>query len=290
MRITDRVTYRQAIYDITQIRSKLHELQRQGATGKKFNNIEADPTSAERVRVLREAKEATLHYEKNIVRSRTQLEAADAALDEASNILIRLKELALTSRNETINAEQRAIIAIEVEGLYDSMLGVANARAGGEYIFGGFLTDTRPFTDLGAFIGNDSVKEIDVGPSAQLAVNSSGADAFTVSGGVDIFGEIEAFRQALLTNDLNAVNTAIGSMEQGLTQVSTERTKSGLKLKQLEVAEAVRARLEDSLTTEESSLIDADSVEAFMDLNATVSALQAAINVSQKVAQTSLFG
>ena len=105
MRVTDKVVYHQSIYDVSKIRSSLFTLQRQGATGKQFHSIEEDPTSAERIRMLQEAKEATLHYKDNITRSKTQLSAADSALDEATTIIIRAKELAVAAASDTVSAE-----------------------------------------------------------------------------------------------------------------------------------------------------------------------------------------
>lgn len=288
MRVTDKVVYRQSIYDVSKIRAELFKLQRQGSTGKQFHSIEEDPTSAERIRMLQEAKQATLHYKDNITRSRTQLSAADAALDEATNIVIRAKELAISASTATISAEQRTIIGQEVQSLYESMLTAANTRAAGEYIFGGFLTNQRPFMDDGTFIGNDGSKRVDVGPNSQIEVNVSGADAFTAAGGLDIFTELDNLRIALETNDLNGIRAGIDSMEQALTQISSARTDVGLKLNRLDVASSVRDRLEDSISYEESQYIDIDSVKTYMQLNATTSALQSAIEVSQKVTNTSI--
>jgi flagellar hook-associated protein 3 FlgL len=290
MRVTDKVVYRQSIYDVSKIRSDLFTLQRQGATGKKFHSIEEDPTSAERIRMLQEAKQATLHYADNITRSRTQLSAADSALDEASNIIVRAKELAVAAASETVSAEQRTIIAQEVQSLHESMVVAANTKAAGEFIFGGFLTDTAPFLANGTFIGDTGSKRVDVGPSSQLEVNVSGANAFTAAGGMDIFAEIENLRVALATNNIPGIRAGIDAMDQGLTQVSAARTDTGLKLNRLDVASAVRDRLEDSITYEASQYIDTDSVEVFLELNATTSALQSAISVSQKVSNTSILG
>jgi flagellar hook-associated protein 3 FlgL len=290
MRVTDKVVYRQSIYDVSKIRSELFSLQRQGATGKKFHSIEEDPTSAERLRMLQEAKESTLHYADNITRSRTQLSAADSALDEASTIVVRAKELAVAAASETLSAEQRDIISQEVQSLHESLVVAANTKAAGEFIFGGFLTDTAPFQSDGSYIGDNGSKEVDVGPSSRLEVNVSGANAFTAAGGIDIFAEVENLRAALAADNIPGIRTAIDSMDQALTQISAARTDTGLKLNRLDVASAVRDRLEDSITYEASQYIDIDSVEVFLELNATTSALQSAVSVSQKVSNTSILG
>jgi flagellar hook-associated protein 3 FlgL len=290
MRVTEKMVFRQSIFDIGNKRMDLFALQRQGATQKKFQDLEEDPVAAERIRMLREAKQATLHYEKNITRSHTQLEAADEALGEATNIAIRAKELALSASNETWTGPQRAIIADEVDSLFKSMIGVANTRAAGEYVFGGFLTDQRPFLDDGSFLGNDSQKQVDVGPNARQVVNISGARAFTAAGGIDVFTSLDSLRTALNTNDMATIRTELDNLDVIIDQLARGRTDAGLKLNQLDVAGAVRNRLEDSLTKEESRLIDIDPVKVFLELNETGKALQDALSVSQRVTSLSFFG
>ncbi|MCU0662343.1 MAG: flagellar hook-associated protein FlgL [Myxococcota bacterium] len=290
MRVTERMVFRQTTFDIGNKRAEYYDLQRQGATQKKFQELEEDPISAERIRLLREAKQATLHFEKNITRSHTQLEAADEALGEATNVAIRAKELALSASNETWTAMQRSIIADEVDSLFKSMVGVANTQAAGEYVFGGFLTDQRPFLDNGTYIGNDNQKEIDVGPNARQVVNVSGARAFTVTGGNDVFASLDSLRTALRNNDVPAVRTELDNLDNIIDQLSRGRTDAGLKLNQLDVASAVRNRLEDALTKEESRLLDIDPVKVFLELNETGKALQDAIAVSDRVTNMSFVG
>jgi flagellar hook-associated protein 3 FlgL len=107
---------------------------------------------------------------------------------------------------------------------------------------------------------------------------------------MDIFQELENLRVALASDDVVGIRAGIDAMDQGLTQISAARTDAGLKLNRLDVASAVRDRLEDSVTYEASQYIDIDSVEVFLELNATTSALQSAISVSQKVSNTSILG
>ena len=280
--------FRQAVRDVSRQRSRYFDLQTQAATGKKFQGIDDDPVSAERVRMLREAREATLHYEKNITRSKTQLDTADTALGEASNLVIRAKELALAMGNEVVSPDQRAIVAAEAQSLYDSMLNVANTQAAGEFIFAGFQSRTRPFLANGTYVGDSNLKQVDVGPSSRQEVGVSGELAFSVAGGIDIFNELANLVTALQTDNDAGIQAAIDTMDQALTQLSRVRTDAGLKLNQLDVASAVRKTLEDSLTEEESGVIDIDPVAVFMDLNETAKALQEAMAVSRRATDNTL--
>jgi flagellar hook-associated protein 3 FlgL len=288
MRITDQMIYNRSIVDISSQRSRLFNLQTQAATGQKFQEIEEDPVSARRLRMLKEAKESALHYKKNIDRSRTQLEMADTALEEATNIVIRAKEIALAMSNEVVSPEQRQIVAEEARSLYDSMLNVANTQSAGEFIFAGYETKTEPFLPNGTYAGDSNLKKVDVGPSSRLEVGVSGENAFTAAGGIDVFNELNNLINALETDDDAGIQAIVDTMDLALDQISRERTKSGLKINQLDVASNVRKTLEDSLTKETSSVIDIDPVEVFLELSETSKALQEALSVAQKVTSNSL--
>jgi flagellar hook-associated protein 3 FlgL len=288
MRITDHMTYRQAMQDVQRQRTAAYTLQSQAGTGKKFDSISEDPVGAERVRLLRASKEAIGHNQDNITRSKTQLDAADGALDEATSIVIRAKELALAMANETTSPEQRQIASEELDSLFSSLVTVANTKAAGEYVFGGYQTDAPPFQDDGTYVGDSGMKEVEVGPSQRLVVNVSGENAFTAAGGTDVFAEFQALSTALAADDTTGIQNAVGTLDDVLTQITSARTDAGLKLNQLDVASNVATRIGDSLTKEESEVIDIDTVEVFLDLNETVTALQYAVSVSEKLTQTSL--
>ncbi|MBN2803454.1 MAG: flagellar hook-associated protein FlgL [Deltaproteobacteria bacterium] len=290
MRVTDSIVYRQINTELSRKRSNLFSLQEQGTTGLKFQSIDEDPTSAERVRLLTESLEAAKHYEKNINRSRIPLEAGDSALEQSTELLKRAKELALAMSNDTVSASERAIVAGEVQSLYDTMLELANTKAGGEYVFSGFSTDTQPFLTDGTFVGDTGVKQVDVGPNSQLNVNLDGAQAFTAAGGIDIFAELDTLVTALQTNDVATVRNQLTAMDSGLNQVVEARTRAGLKLNQLDVASSVRDRIEDSVVAEKSQIIDIDPVKVFMDMQAESKSLEDALAVSQKVMSISIFG
>ena len=288
MRITDHMTYRQALADVQRQRTLAFELQAQAGSGKKFQSISEDPVGAERVRLLRSSNEAIDHYQDNITRSKTQLDAADTALEESTNIVIRAKELALAMANETTSPEQRQIAADEIDSLFASLVTVANTKAAGEFIFGGFQTDTQPFQTDGTYVGDSGMKEVEVGPSQRLTVSSSGENAFTAAGGTDAFAELDALRTALNADNTAGIQNAVGTLDSVLTQITTARTDAGLKLNQLSVASNVCTRIGDSLTKEESGVIDTDTTQVFLDLNETTTALQYALAVSKKMTDTSL--
>ena len=82
------------------------------------------------------AKEDTYQTVMGQLKDRYQLE--ETSLTNGSDILVRIKELALQGANATLSAKDREIIAVEVQGLRDELLSIANSRdVNGNAIFAG---------------------------------------------------------------------------------------------------------------------------------------------------------
>ncbi|WP_413701509.1 flagellar hook-associated protein FlgL [Psychromonas sp. KJ10-10] len=107
----------------------------------------------------------------------------DTALTQVTNILQRVRELTVTAGNDTYSAENREVIAEELEGLLDELVGVANTKDGNsQYIFAGYEVDTKPFQKdefgLVEYEGDDGSSFYKVGPGVLVQGYDSGASVF----------------------------------------------------------------------------------------------------------------
>ena len=84
--------------------------------------------------------------EKTRTQAPDRLELEESVLSSASDILIRLKELAIQAANDTLSGTDRDIIAAEAKNVRDELLSIANTRdVEGNYVFSGSRTETLPF-------------------------------------------------------------------------------------------------------------------------------------------------
>jgi flagellar hook-associated protein 3 FlgL len=172
-------------------------------------------------------------------RSRTARAAADeltmaeGALDSATELLAQAKSLAVQGANETLSASDRNALALQVTGLREQLLDLANTRGASGFVFGGTRTDTPPFDAAGTFVGNDGVMRAPVSDGVTPRMNVSGAKAFTALGGTDVFAELAALSTALNTNDLVGVRAAIGTVQKGYDQVVAVQVDAGLSIERL---------------------------------------------------------
>ena len=74
------------------------------------------------------------------------LEGTDTALQNVETLLLSAKGLALRGANDTLGAEQRAVLANEVGGLLQQAIALGNSDVNGRYLFAGQANDQPPFS------------------------------------------------------------------------------------------------------------------------------------------------
>jgi flagellar hook-associated protein 3 FlgL len=178
MRITDKMTQNQVLKNIQKNRSELATLQNQAASGKKLITPSDDPTGATKILTNRIEEKTLQQYEKNIFFAKNFLETTESTLAQLADSLIRAKELALQAASDTVGAPQRTMIGSEVEQIQSSILEMSNRRVGERYLFGGFKTQTPPFSKDGEYKGDDGEMKIQSHKGNFVAMNLSGNRVF----------------------------------------------------------------------------------------------------------------
>jgi len=111
------------------------------------------------------------------------LNFTDQSLGEASEIISRAKELAISQANEaSANANTRQVVATEVEQLLNQAVQVANRKLGDRYIFAGYKTNQTPFTKQGEYKGDDGEIKIQVNKDSYITMNVPGNKIFLGEG------------------------------------------------------------------------------------------------------------
>ncbi len=70
---------------------------------------------------------------------------ADSALASMKTLLEYVKAELLKALNDTNGATERSTIAVQLEGVKENMIMLANERIEGEYLFAGSNTTVKPF-------------------------------------------------------------------------------------------------------------------------------------------------
>jgi flagellar hook-associated protein 3 FlgL len=140
----------------------------------------------------------------------------------------------------------------------------------------------------GYYNGNDDDLTVNIGKDASISYNVTGADAFTASGGVDIFKIFDDLKTALENDDKETILAQLDKLDTAQQQVNLAVSKVGALMNRLEIA---GSNLEDfslQITELKSETEDADIMELATSLATKELALQASYAVAAKIGRNTI--
>jgi len=311
-RVSDATMFQNAVRSTRLNRYAMSELQNQLSSGKRVNSLSDDATAATEILGLRRGVAQIEQFDRNIEGARASLEPVEGALSSLTDVIIRLRELAVSADIET---DQFQNIKPEVEQLFDEVLRIANTQVGGRFIFSGFDTDNIPFTKVGSFVagvvdtsvppepyaqynGDNGVRQLQIGESTTVNANVTGRVIFFGSSdgddtpdgsNVDIFDVIRDFRNRLEDpGTVGAPADLTGDLDTALSQVLQVRGTVGATLSRLDITKAQLENLKVTLETQRSAIEDLDLIAAATKLANIENTYQASLAVTARIIQPSL--
>ncbi|KGA97238.1 flagellar hook protein [Alkalihalobacillus alcalophilus ATCC 27647 = CGMCC 1.3604] len=144
MRVTPTMISHNTLRNINQSYQKLGMLSDQMATQKKITRASQDPVVAMKGMLYRSQVAEVTQFKRNLSEVYHWMDTADSALDEATETLKRIRDLATQASNDSYDASERANIAKEIKQLRLHLESIANTKSGTKYIFNGTDTMSPP--------------------------------------------------------------------------------------------------------------------------------------------------
>jgi flagellar hook-associated protein 3 FlgL len=170
-----------------QTASLLH-LQQQVASGRRILSPSDDPVAAARALEVTQSQDITAQFKLNHNNANSALGLEEAQLTGATDLLARVRELAVQAGNTSLSSSDRLALTAELRSRFEELTGIANATdGGGQYLFSGFMGSTKPFGGTiesilsgGEMVyqGDDGQRRLQVSPTRFLEVSDSGNDVF----------------------------------------------------------------------------------------------------------------
>lgn len=179
MRVTEKTNFDSIRNSISSTKGRMERLQEQNATLKKINTPSDNPVGAARLLEIRTDKVNNEQFQSNARLADTFLNNTEFALGELSDVVLRVKEIALGQASGASSSnETRLGVAEEVTQLYNQAVATANRRIGDRYLFGGFRTDKPPVNPDGQYLGDNGQMMVEIARDVYLATNTPGIEAF----------------------------------------------------------------------------------------------------------------
>ena len=303
MKISTNALFDRATQQMGTVQTTLAKSQAQLAAGKQVITPSDAPTQAASIQRLKSIMARQDSYADTLAAVKTRLEDEESALQGVSNMVVRIKEIAIQAASDTLGPADRKVLAVEMQGLRDQILSMANAQdSSGNYLFAGSRVDQPAFAENGfgdvTYQGDQTRMRVSVGDQRTVQLNRSGSEAFVrvvrtdakgVASGIGFFQALDQLTAAVRSSNRMDMQRGIGEMDSlqngtilALAQVGTD----------MNVAEAQKAVLEEtnlSLKSTLSSIQDLDYADAIGQMNKQMLALEAAQSSFGKISKLNLF-
>jgi|GEM_PF-485367 len=281
MRVTDNIRTSSSFNNLRDLRERHLAASEQASSGNRVNRPSDDPAIAARLSRNQRWQQQTESLSQSLDLGRADLDLGEASLASAADLMIRAKELALTASNGSATAEVRNAAAVEVRGIRDSLLDLANTKGVRGYIFGGSKTGTPAFDASFAFQGDDYEHSIPSGPSSEVVVSASGSRAFAAAGGRDVFQDLGALVTALTSNDESGIRASLDTLDAGHKQITLERSRAGVNMARVDQSQEMLTNTKFLIDSQNAEIGGADPTESLSSLVTLEQSLQRSMSVMQ---------
>ena len=201
------------------------------------------------------------------------IQVAEGALDEATTILQRMRDLAVQASNDSLSSDERGYLKTEVDALIESFEDVT----GGAKWNGSSVFTATPFVFQ---TGADNSDEVSVtiglaGPGTFLDAAANTADGDD-SGTSD--SKTNAKADVVFTSQANA-QTAISNIDAAMTDVASKRASLGAVQAQLESTVRNLANVAENTAAAAGRIMDTDYAAETANLTKAQILQQAATSI-----------
>ena len=303
MKISTHLMFERASHQMTSAQTNLAKSQAQLAQGKQIINPSDAPDQASTVQRLKSILTRQDSYQTALNTVQNRLQGEDSTLSSVSDLLIRAKEIAVQANNDTLSSDNRKALGVELQGLRDQMLSLANTKdTNGNYLFAGSKVSQPPFVSVAGgspqYVGDQTRMKVMVGENRSMPINRTGTDAFVpvnrtapdgTTQGVGFFIVMDDLIKGVNTSDRPKMQGGLGELDTLLGGLSMARANIGSGLKGIEQQTSVIEDTVLNLKTTLSSVEDLDYASAITKMNQQMLSLEAAQSSFAKISQLNLF-
>jgi len=232
-----------------------------------------------------------------------RFQAEETTLTSSSDLLIRLKELAVQAANDTLGSADRKAVAVEMKSIRQQLLDLSNSKDdSGNYLFSGTRVKSQAFVEQAdgsvKYMGDQSQTRIPAGVERTVAYTRSGTDVYsppqrTNADGsmrsVGFFQSIDDLVNAVESSDTKNIQRGLDEVTQMHNNITMALAQSGsdqsVVQSQKDMISETTLRLKSTL----SDVEDLDYTTAVTRMNKEMMALQAAMGSFSKISAMSLF-
>lgn len=267
------------------------------SSGLRVGSLQDDPVAVAQSTLLGNSIAVDDTFVQNASGEVSRMQVADSTLGEVVTQVTTALSVAVSGNNgAALNASDLTSIAQELGGIRDQVLSLANTSYQGQFLFGGSVGSTPPFTLNNAtnpatanYNGDNNLQFVETPTGQKIQVNLPGSAVFGTAGG----GVLGALNQlisdysggatsATLTTDTSSLTSALG-------QLSSQRATLDSSLSRLKSTSSYFQTEEGQLQVAQGNLVSADPAAVATQLSQVETQHQALLSVINSLGGTDLF-
>ena len=130
LRISTAALHHQGLQGLLKRQADVARTQQEMVTGSKLLRAADNPTGAAQAQRIDHAVSMLAGFERSAAMLQNRLELQESALSDSSDLLGRVRDLAVQANNATLSPAERKMIAVEIRQLRSDLLAVANREDG----------------------------------------------------------------------------------------------------------------------------------------------------------------
>jgi flagellar hook-associated protein 3 FlgL len=304
IRVADSTRYSGLVTQYNSLVSKQVDVQTQISSGKRFQRADQNPTAVGIAQKFNVDDARLAQNQRNIDEINAFSDFTYGAIDNATQIVQRARELAVAANDTTKNASERLAIATEIDRLLQGLVDIGAQNYRGRNIFSGSQTDQPSFQatyDANGritavdYMGDGTNLETEYTPGRTLSYNMVGSNEnggeFGLlrdsASGTDVFQSMIDFRDTLL-NQSEGIGTAIADFEADLSHLNVAAVRIGSVQNRLDSTSVLHEDQREVIGNSLSKLVETDYADAITRLKQLEQAYEAALQVGSRVGNLSL--
>ena len=225
---------------LDQYQSQLAQVEQKLTSGNNISQPSNDPVGVANLINVNASLSSYKQYAKNITDGQTVASLANASMTQAVSVVQKISSVLVQAGGPGVTKSNADGIASQLQGLEQSLLGVANTTYLGQAIFAGTSGSTLAYstssTGAVSYIGNTQQPTVAAAPSVELPTSITNPFGASASGGGGIFGAInQAISDLKSGNITTAAGTDLKAVQQQLSALENQAAQAGVNDAQFQV-------------------------------------------------------
>lgn len=301
IRITSQTLAARLTDDLGRLSTNQSRLTQQMATNSRLTEASDDVPATGRVMTYESEKRALQQYERNAQRALTNIKVSTTALDSIKSIGSTVFNLAPTA-SASGDPDLQASIAVQMNGLVEQALSLANNQVNGSYLFGSKETSTLPFLATrdanGKLTGvtyqgyqgtptdvDGAAPEIAISENAQVPTTTNATENKELAA---FLNNLIGLRDAVETNDktnIDARQRTLGDEVDSIVNMQSALTAAQFRITSTQEQNKTRFTQIADLSSADTEI---DLAETIVKYQTSERSYQAALQAGSKLMQRSL--